>query len=101
MDRWPALRAKLVEILGSENVYYNPPSNKRINYDAIRVTLDDIEQSYADNIVYARNRRYQLTYMGYLLKDEVINKLLDLPHASFDRSYKDDNLDHYVIHIYW
>lgn len=101
MDRWPALRAKLIEILGSENVYYNPPSNKRMNYDAIRVTLDDIEQSYADNIVYARNRRYQLTYIGYLLKDEVINKLLDLPYASFDRSYKADNLDHYIIHIYW
>lgn len=101
MDRRLALQTKLEEILGSENVYYNPPSNKRMNYEAIRYTLNDIERRSADNLAYFRMHCYQITYIGYTLKDDIKEKLMDLPYASFERSYKADNLDHYIVNIYW
>lgn len=101
MASWQSLRKKLVEILGSSNVYYNPPEDIRISYPCIIFQLEDIERRSADNIGYIKKHRYQLKLIDYIPDNPARDKLMDLPYCTFDRSYKADNLNHDILEIYW
>ena len=46
------LQALLEDLLGSRNVYYQPPESKKMNYPAIVYTLEDIESTFADDGLY-------------------------------------------------
>lgn len=96
-----SLQNKLEEILGSRNVYYKAPENIKMNYPAIKYSLNSIEDKKANNSSYIRNRSYSVTVISKQSDPEVINKLLELPYCSFDRPYVFDNLNHYVFTLYW
>ena len=95
------LHSKLKELLGSENVYYQPPNNLLIKYPAIKYSKSDINLKFADNTPYARMTRYDLIVIDYEPDNEVVDSLLQLPYCSYDRHYIADNLDHDVLIIYW
>ena len=95
------LQTKLEELLGSRNVYYQPPESLKMQYPAIRYELSTIQSNNADNIKYSKNNRYQITVIDRLPDNEVISKILDLPYTSYDRRYKANNLNHDVITIYY
>lgn len=94
------LHAMLVEILGSKNVYFQPPSTIKMSYPAIVYSLGNIENRRADNSVYNTNKSYELTLVTSNPDDETVNKLNVLSMCSFDRFYTSDNLNHYVFTIY-
>ena len=94
------LHAMLVEILGSKNVYFQPPSTIKMSYPAIVYSLGNIENRRADNSVYNTNKYYELTLVTSNPDDETVNKLNGLSMCSFDRFYTSDNLNHYVFTIY-
>lgn len=100
-DRQQLLQAKLEELLGSRNVYYQPPESLKMEYPAIRYDLSTIDSRYADNIKYSKNNRYEIIVIDILPDNEVIDKILDLPYSSHDRRYKSDNLNHDVITLYY
>ena len=52
---------KLETILGSTNVYFQPPSSISMKYPCIVYKLDDLDNKFADNVVYLTKRRYQVT----------------------------------------
>lgn len=89
------------EILGSRNVYFQPPASTKMNYPAIRFSLSDIQTSYADNSIYKRMNRYEIIVIDYDPESEIVNKLLTLPYCSFDRFYTSDNLNHFVFTLYF
>lgn len=95
------LQAKLVELLGSENVYYQPPESLRMNYPAIKYSLNDVDQRHADDMTYFRQKEYQLIVIDRVPDNPVIDELLALPYCSFDRTYKSDNLHHTVLSLYF
>lgn len=95
------LQAKLEELLGSRNVYYQPPESLKMKYPAIRYSRSDIVSNYADNIKYSKHDRYELIVIDRLPDNEVIDKILELPYSSYDRHYAADNLNHDVITIYY
>lgn len=95
------LQDKLEELNENRNVYFQPPSNIQMNYPAIKYEIDRIDTKFADNSSYIRNKRYTITVISKNAKPEIINKLLDLPMCTFDRSYQSDNLNHFVFTIYW
>lgn len=95
------LHSKLKELLGSENVYYQPPNNLLMKYPAIKYSKSDINLKFADNTPYARMIRYDLIVIDYEPDNEVVDSLLQLPYCSYDRHYIADNLDHDVLTIYW
>ena len=41
------LQALLEDLLGSRNVYYQPPESVKMNYPAIVYALEDIENTFA------------------------------------------------------
>lgn len=96
-----ALQKKLEELLGSKNVYYEPPENLKLDYPCFVYMLDDVYRRSADNIGYTIQNRYQITLIDRLPDNPVRDKLLELPRCEFDRPYKSDNLEHYVFTLYW
>lgn len=94
------LSVKLREILGSDNVYFQPPSSKKMSYPCIRYELNDIPTGRGDNIHYKTDTFYKVTYIDASPTSNVVKKLMELPDCSFDRFYYADNLNHYVYNIY-
>lgn len=95
------LQSLLEELLESRNVYYMPPENLKMKYDAIRYVKTDIRVDYASDSAYAMRDRYELTVISKLPDHPVIKKLLRLPYCSYSRQYVADNLYHDVLTIYY
>ena len=95
------LQTKLEEILGSSNVYFQPPSNRKIQYPCIIYQLDRMESRYADDLPYSRHKAYQVTWVGDDPDDDTPDKIGLLPMSSWVRFYTADNLNHHVYRVYW
>lgn len=95
------LQSKLEELLGNRNVYYNPPTNLRMEYDCIRYSLSNIQTNNANDTKYVKTKRYNLIVISRESDPEVVDRLLELPYCSFDTHYKSDNLNHYSLTLYW
>ena len=95
------LQAKLEELLGSRNVYYMPPENLKIQYPAIVYSKAKIDTKNANNSVYKKNNRYEITVIDRLPDNPVIDKLMKLPYCSYDRPYKSESLYHDVLILYY
>ena len=80
MSRRTELQTLLEEILGSKNVYFQPPDTVSMKYPAIVYSLNRIDKNP---------------------DSEFIDKISSLPLCQFDRPYKSDNLNHYVFTLYF
>lgn len=95
------LHSMLQELLGSSNVYYQPPESIKMQYDAIRYSKKTIDSKYANDRKYSMIDCYEIIVISRLPDNPVIKKLLSLPYCSYDRHYVADNLHHDVLTIYW
>ena len=95
------LQTKLEELLGSKNVYYQPPESVKIEYPAIIYSKADIDKKHADNSVYLLTKQYEIIVIDKKPDNPVIEKLLTLPMCSFNRHFKSDNLNHDVLTLYF
>ena len=95
------LHSVLQELLGSSNVYYQPPESIKMQYDAIRYSKKNIASKYANDRKYSMTDCYEVIVISRLPDIPVIKKLLSLPYCSYDRHYIADNLHHDVLTIYW
>ncbi|MBQ4030805.1 MAG: hypothetical protein II625_03520 [Bacilli bacterium] len=92
---------KLVNLLGSSNVYYQPPENLKLQYPAIVYSKTRKTNAKADNIKYLNHNRYEVIVIDRLPDNIVIDKLLELEYSHHDRHYVSDNLHHDAIEIYY
>lgn len=96
------LHEKLCELLGSRNVYFQPPESIRMKYPAIRYNLTTGDTRYADNGVFIYKRRYEVTVIE---KDPNIpwdEKMLGaFEYCSFERAYPAENLNHWQFSLYY
>lgn len=95
------LHSVLQELLGSSNVYYQPPESIKMQYDAIRYSKKNIVSKYANDRKYSMMDCYEVTVISRLPDNPVIKRLLSLPYCSYDRHYIADNLHHDVLTIYY
>lgn len=95
------LQSLLEELLGSKNVYFQPPESIKMEYPAIKYSIDNIDKHSADNAAYLLNKRYEIIVISKTPDHPVINKLLQLPMCSYERPYKADNLNHDVLTLYY
>ena len=95
------LQNVLEELLGSRNVYYQPPESLKMNYPAIVYSRKMIDNSYANNSVYKQNYAYEITVIDKNPDSEIVNKVSKLPTCRFDRHFKSDNLNHDVFTLYY
>lgn len=95
------LHEDLCEILGSRNVYFNPPSSLKMKYPAIVYNRKNIDNKHANNCVYIQSNAYEVTVIDGNVESEIVTKVSRLPKCSFDRNFKSDNLDHNVFTLYY
>lgn len=90
------LQNLLESILGSRNVYYQPPESIKIKYPAIIYSRNNIDNNFADDIVYMQNHTYQIIVIDANPDSEIVNKISKLPMCRYNRHYTSDNLNHDV-----
>lgn len=94
------LHSELVDILESNNVYFNPPEGMKMNYPAIRYKRKTISSIFANNSVYTQDNCYELIAIYRDPDSELPMKLSRLPRCSHDRQYVAEGLIHDVFTIY-
>lgn len=90
------LQTLLVEVLGSSNVYYQPPASLKMKYPAIVYSRKRISNSFANNEVYNQKYFYDVTVIDEDPDSNIVGLVSKLPKCRFDRSFKSDNLNHDV-----
>lgn len=95
------LQNLLEELLGSRNVYFQPPASVSMKYPAIVYSLNDIENNHANNRVYAQTMTYSVTVIDADPESEYVKEVSRLPMCTFDRHYTADNLNHDVFTLYF
>lgn len=96
-----ALDALLCEILGTDNVYFQPPENVKIQYPCIIYSINGNFERHANNKTYHRTREYDLLYITRDPDDEMIDTIADLPLCGMGKPYVLENLHHYPYTIYF
>ena len=91
----------LVDLLGSNNVYFQPPTNLKLRYPCIVYNRDDMDIKFADNSPYSNKTRYQLTVIDADPDSDIHKKVAALPLCSYSRFYTADNLNHDVYSLYF
>lgn len=95
------LHEVLCELLGSRNVYYQPPASVKMQYPAIVYSRSDIDNEFANNRVYMQSLRYEVIVIDKNPDSEHVMAVSRLPMCSFDRHYESDNLNHDVFTLYF
>lgn len=95
------LQNLLENLIGSRNVYFQPPSSVRMNYPAIVYGRDRINNSFANNGVYASKIRYSVIVIDKNPDSEIVGKVASLPTSRFVTHYESDNLNHDVFTIFY
>lgn len=101
MDRRRQLQELLVSILGSNNVYFQPPPTIKMAYPCIVYERNTGDSQFADNNPYTFKLRYKVTYIDRNPENDVVEKLAELPMCVYDRFYTSDNLNHDVFNLYF
>ncbi len=101
MDRRLALQTVLETLLGSRNVYFQPPESIIMKYPCIVYKRSRIASRYANNRAYLNRVGYLVTVIDPAPNNETVKDLLTLPLCSYDREYVSANLNHTVLNLYF
>jgi len=95
------LHEVFADILETDNVYFQPPNNLKMQYPCIVYNLDDIDAEFADNTPYALTKRYSVTIIDRNPDTLLVKKIASLPMCIFNRFFTADNLNHYVFLLHY
>lgn len=95
------LQAIFEDLLGSQNVYFQPPESIKLKYPAIVYSRSDIQNEHADDSVYIQSYFYEVTVIDKDPDSEIVMAVSRLPKCRYDRHYTADNLNHDVFTIYY
>lgn len=93
------LHETLCRVLGSKNVYFQPPESVKLQYPAIVYSLSRIRNNHASNKVYRQMDSYTVTVIDRNPDSKIVRDVSLLPQCSFDRGFVSDNLYHNVFTI--
>lgn len=95
------LQTVLETILGSKNVYFQPPATMVMKYPCIVYSRSSMDTKFANNVPYSIKNRYQLTVIDKNPDSAIPAKVAALPMCTYDRPFKADNLNHDIFNIYY
>jgi len=93
------LHTLLTTVLGSSNVYFQPPSGFQLSYPCIVYERSRILSDSADNIPYKHENKYTVTVMDEDPDSLIPLQVSKLPRCSHDRAFKSDQLNHDVFSL--
>lgn len=95
------LHNELIKILGTKNVYFQPPESLKLNYPAIVYSVSDIKNTYAGDDVYNQSRYYKVTVLDFNSDSRISDKISKIPNSRFNTYFASDKINHYVYMIYY
>ena len=96
------LHEELVGLLGSRNIYFQPPESIKLNYPCIVYSISGISKRNANNKMYNNAIEYEVIVIDKDPDSEIPMKILaHFPMCRFDRSYTSDNLNHSALTLYY
>ena len=101
MEKRHQLQLILEAVLGSRNVYFQPPETLKMVYPCIRYERDNERSVFANNAPYRRTKRYQVTVIDRDPDSAIPDRVAALPLCTFSRHYTADGLNHDVYSLYF
>ena len=102
MERRLELHEALCEVLGSRNVYFQPPDNVTMRYPCFVYELEEPNVRYADNKAYMITDQYSVKYITRDPDDTKRDEMLSrFKYCRFERPYTADNLHHFQYYLYF
>lgn len=96
------LQSELEELMGNENVYFNPPASYKMTYPCIRYKSSGKDLKRANNKIYSAVNRYEGVVIDYNPDSEIADTLLQhFQLCSVGNPYVADNLMHFPFTIYY
>lgn len=96
------LHDELCELLGSRNVYFQPPASVMMKYDAIRYSLSDPNIKRANDKIYQKVNKYEGVVITYDPDSTIPDSILyHFQMCSFEKPYVVDNLNHFPFTLYY
>jgi hypothetical protein len=98
-----APRLQLHQLLESftPHVYFQPPTNVKLQYPCIIYKRDYATTQFADDVPYNHTLRYAITIIDRDPDSEIPKNVASLPMSLFNRFYTVDNLNHDVYNVYF
>lgn len=94
-------QAVLTGLQDGVGVYFQPPSNVTMEYPAIVYNRDFREADFADNILYYKKTRYQVTVIDRDPDSAIPDKVGDLPLSRYVRHFTTESLNHDIYDVYF
>lgn len=92
----------LVSILGSRNVYYQPPESAKLSYPCIIYEKEGNHSLRADDKKYVGRKRYSVKVISKDPDNDLADKIEEaFDYCSFDRRYINDNLYHDSLDLFY
>lgn len=85
------LQKRLEEILGTRNVYFQPPPSLKMNYPCFVYERARLNTEFADNNPYKIDKVYYITYIDTDPDSEIPMVMAKEPMCVFQRHYVSDN----------
>lgn len=96
------LQHKLEALLGSENVYFQPPETMKFHYPCVVYEPVAKKVPRADDDVYQIHNRYTVTFIGLPADTNLIDRTLhEFQYCAFDKRFISANMYHDVFTIYY
>lgn len=95
------LQTILETILGSDNVYFQPPESLKMRYPCIVYKLSKVNTIFANDNPYKNKKMYNVTVIDQNPDSQIPDLVGKLSMCIFDRTYVSDNLNHTVYNLYY
>jgi hypothetical protein len=96
------LHEELCELLGSRNVYFQPPESIIMKYRCIRYSKSNPNLKHANNKVYSNINKYEGVVIDADPDCEIPNELLNhFEMCSLGKPYTSNNLNHFPFTLYY
>jgi hypothetical protein len=95
------LQKVLETLLGSKNVYFQPPTTVQMSYPCIVYRRTKIRSKFANNSNYLNHKEYTVTVIDKDPDSLIPDKLVVLPMCLHDRQYTANNLNHDVFTLFF
>ena len=102
MARRLELHEEFCEILGTRNVYFQPPESIALEYPGIKYSISGMDTKRANNKLYKNTIRYEVIVIDPDPDSRIPYDILGhFEMCNFDRWYTSDNLNHFVLTLYY
>lgn len=97
-----ALHSILVTVLGTSNVYFQPPESVKLSYPCIVYNKTYVMTKHADNKIYNMMDRYKVTVIDRDPDSTIYKDLMNtLELCRHETTMVADNLNNFVLDVYF